>query len=281
MQKLLLLHGMILLMGLNPLFAKLIDMPALSIIWGRLIFTSLSLFLVIKLFRKTSFRLTASQFKWVIITGICFGFHWWTYFQSIQFSTVAVGLCALFTYPIITGVLEPMMLGGKHKMIELLTGVLVTVGVIIIVPEWDFGNTTFLGILLGVASAFLFSLRNIWGKKYLNALSPDMTMFYQVLSGSILFLPFLTQFEFKPTGSDLGFLLLSGLLITPLSHTLLIKTFDYFSIKTVSVMTSLQILYSSIFAYLIFMEIPMIRTMIGGGIIFIAVVVETFWKKSP
>ncbi len=280
MQQQALLHFAIFLMALNPLFAKFIDMPSLSIVWGRLFLTTITLGFIVRFVRKKTLKISKTETKWGIITGICFAIHWWSYFESIQISSVAIALCALFTYPIITGLLEPKILQKKYQKIDILGGIFVLAGVSIIVPEWNLENQTFIGIILGIISALCFSLRNLWSKKHLSNMPPDQTMFYHVLIGAILFFPLIFHYEFKPNQSDIGFLLLSGLLITPLSHSLYLKTFQYFSITTVSVTTSLQIIYASLLAFLFFQQIPDTRTLLGGAIILFTVISTTLLHKS-
>ena len=45
----------------------------------------------------------------MILGGILMGGHWITYFYSLQYSSVAIALLSLFTYPVITAFLEPIL----------------------------------------------------------------------------------------------------------------------------------------------------------------------------
>ena len=42
-----------------------------------------------------------------ILLGIIMAVHWVMYFASMQYSSVSVGMIALFTFPVITVLLEP------------------------------------------------------------------------------------------------------------------------------------------------------------------------------
>ena len=43
------------------------------------------------------------------------GTHWIIYFISLKLSNVAIGMLSVFTYPVITAFLEPILLGNKFK----------------------------------------------------------------------------------------------------------------------------------------------------------------------
>jgi drug/metabolite transporter (DMT)-like permease len=54
--------------------------------------------------------------------GVAMGAHWVTYFQSLQLSTVAIGILPLRTYPVMTAVVEPMLVREPLHGLDMLLG---------------------------------------------------------------------------------------------------------------------------------------------------------------
>jgi len=59
-------------------------------------------------------------------------------------------------------------------------------------------------------------------------------------------------------------LIILGIFLTVLPHTLIVKSLLSLKAKTVSIIAALQPVYAIIFAYFIFSEIPRLRNLIGG-----------------
>ncbi len=81
----------------SSLFAKMVDLPGIVITFGRVLFSSLFLWLMLKM-RKTEIRLTNKKdYGAFFIAGIILAVHWTTFMLSIQLSTVAVGTITFST----------------------------------------------------------------------------------------------------------------------------------------------------------------------------------------
>ena len=100
------LYIAVFVLALNGLFSKLIPLDAVSITQLRSVLAIVFLFLFMVL-RKKPYQL-GSRYEYigVYFIGCILGLHWITFYHSMQISTVAVGMLALFTYPIISVFLE-------------------------------------------------------------------------------------------------------------------------------------------------------------------------------
>src|SRR5690606_8342285 len=83
------------------------------------------------------------------------------FFHSMQVSSVAVGMISLYAYPVMTVFLEPWIKRIRLDWRDVISGVLVLVGIYLLVPGLDLTNTTTQGVLWGVLSALVFALRNL------------------------------------------------------------------------------------------------------------------------
>ena len=212
----------------------------------------------------------------VLFAGILMCAHWLTYFQSLKLSSVAIGMLSIYTYPVITTFLEPLIRKTGFNKMHLFLGILVLFGVYFLVPEFSLDNQQTIAVCFGVGSAFLYSLRNILMKQQASKYNGSVLMLYQMFVVSTLLIPVLFFFDLSVIPSQLAPVLVLGLLTTSVGHTLLVSSFKYFSATTASIISSAQPIYGILLGYFILNEIPSINTVIGGLLIATAVFTEIF-----
>ena len=104
-------HTAVLIFGLTALFSKLITLSALEITLLRSIIAAFLIFSIF-IWQKKSIKLSnIKDYSIVILLGILLALHWVTYFHAMQVSSIAVGVIALYTFPIITVFLDPLFHG--------------------------------------------------------------------------------------------------------------------------------------------------------------------------
>ncbi len=270
------LHISSLLFGGTGLFAKLIDLPVIDITAIRTLIASAGLFVLLKSTRKQVRLLSSSHYVLMILQGVLMGLHWVTFFYSIQVSSVAIGMIALFTYPIITVFLEPFWKGEIPHLSDIMCGSLVLLGVYLMVPEFSFDNDITLGVFWGVISAFLFSLRNVIQRNYLSEYRGDTSMMYQSFTAGICGMLFITP---SVTAIDLSTwikLIVLGLFFTAIPHSFFAGSLRFLKAKSASLISCLQPVYGTIYAVVILSEVPDVITVIGGVMVMSAAVVESY-----
>lgn len=264
----------IVLISTSGALGRFIDVPAPLTICLRALLGGLVLYLFCR-WKKTSFKV-ASKDSWTIIGGgVLFGLHWVTYFYALQLSNVAIGMLSLFTFPVITAILEPLILKTKILKSHLLLALLILVGIYFLVPEFNMENDHFKAVGFGVFSAFCYALRNIIMKAKVDKYSGSTLMFYQLLTIVALTLPL---FFFLDTSTVVDFIpqiIVLGILTTAIGHTLLVHSFKNFSTVTASIISSLQPIYGVVFGMIFLHEYPQTTTIIGGTIIVSSVLVES------
>ena len=209
-----------------------------------------------------------------------FGAHWVTYFYALQLSNVAIGMLSLFTYPVITALLEPLFFKTKLNVKHVLLGFIVLIGVYFLSPEFNLENNQTKGVLFGLISAIFYSIRNILMKKKVANYHGSMLMFYQMVIITLVLWPVLFIFEATPTTNDWQALLVLALVTTSIGHTLFVMSFKNFSISTASIMSSVQPIYGIIFGIFLLNEIPSENTLIGGFLILTTVVIESINSRK-
>lgn len=274
------LHMAVALLGITALFSKLIPLSALDITFGRSVVACLFLFLLLKVTGK-SLRLHSMRDLWIgILLGIIMAVHWVTYFAAMQYSTVAVGMIALFTFPVITVFLEPFFEKIKLVWQDVLSALVVLFGIYLIVPAASFNgdpvnNDVTLGILVGVLSAFLYSLRNLIHRKYFSQYSGAHAMTLQTFVIVLCLLGFTSEQLYSMSSNTMLLLFVLGSLCTAVPHALIASSLTHLRAKTFSLIACAQPLYGVSFAWLVLQENPGWQTLLGGILVICAAVYET------
>lgn len=261
------LHVGVLLLGGTALFAKLIALSALDITALRSVFAALALFALLLGGRRALRLQRWRDYGWMLLLGVLFGIHWITYFHAMQVSSVAVGLIALYTFPVMTVFMEPWFAGDRPHWQDMLSGLAVLVGVYLMVPQPDLSDDVTRGVLWGVLSAFLFALRNVLQRHRLAHYPAPVTLLYQIAVVALLVLPLLSDAPWQLDAGQWGLIVLLGIVFTALPHALFAQALIRFRAKSVSLISCLQVVYATLFALLLLDEVPDWRTVAGGLVI--------------
>lgn len=265
----------VLLISTSGVLGRYIALPAEQIILFRAILAVGFIYLFCK-YKKFSLKINSKQdLKIVLLCGVFFGIHWVTYFYALQLSSVAIGMLSIYTYPVITSFLEPIILKSRFQKSHLALAVLVLTGVYFLVPEVSFKNQHFIAVLFGVTSAFFYALRNILMKPKVSAYNGSVLMLYQLCVIVVLMSPLLFKTDFLQVKSQLLPIAFLALVTTTIGHTLLLMSFKHFSATTASIMSSVQPIYGILMGMLFLAEFPAWHTIIGGALILSAVFIES------
>lgn len=273
------IHIAVLFFGLAGLFGKLVMLPALIIVLGRVIFAAIFLALL-SLYLKQSLKLNQKRdYFYLFILGIILALHWWTFFQAIQVSTVAVGLLTYSTFTIFVTFLEPYFFKEKIKWSDIFLAVITFLGVILVVPRFEIANNLTQGALWGIASGFTFAVLSLLNRKYIKKYSSLVIAFYQDSAAAIVLFPFLFLMEFTITFKDILLLILLGVCFTAIAHTLFIKGLTNVKAQTASIIACLEPIYGIVIAIFLLGEIPGLRIISGGMLILSATFYATIKHK--
>ena len=283
-QSLIYLHIAVLLFGGTALFAKLIGLNALDITAYRAAIAGMAICVLLTLQKKPIKLHHAKDYVIAILLGVAVGIHWVTYFAGMQLAGITVGMLAFFTYPVITVFLEPLFNKSKPKTKDIISAVVVIIGIYLLIPNVNLGDEITLGVVTGVVSALFFAIRNITHKRYFSEYGGPQTMFYQTLVASLMLCAFIEVPITQINDTDLILLLIAGVVFTAMPHSLFAASLKHLSAATAGLISCLQPLYGTILAIIILHERPSVMTLIGGALIVSAACFETWSisrKKQP
>ena len=274
LNNLLLLNLAIVLISTSGVLGKYIDMPVPALIWWRCIIALVLLYAYCR-YKKISLKLHRKQ-DWpsFVLSALLMGGHWISYFYSLKLSNVAIALLSLYTYPILTALLEPLFFKTKLDRIHLILGGMVLLGVGILAPELQLESAYTQGIGLGLVSALCLAFRTLLIKQHVKSYNGTMLMLYQLLVLALVLAPVLAIYETTNMETQYPYVLVLAVLTTALGHTLMVHSLKHFKASTASIISSMLPIYGIIMAYFFLREIPTDKTLIGGFLIMATVVVE-------
>ena len=277
------IHIAVLLFGFAGLFGKFLSCSPLYIVLGRTFFAAIALFLYARVISKTPLRsFETSIILFLILQGILLAVHWWAFFLSIQMSSVAVGLVTFSTFPLFVTFLEPLFFKEKLKLTDIFIACTVFVGILLVIPDFNFSNHMTQGAFLGILSGFTFALLALVNRKNARTSDAIAIAFYQNLFAAVvLVFPILAVQAKTPQMNDLPNLLFLGVICTALSHTLFIRSLNVIKAQTAAVIAGLEPVYGIVLAFFMLNEIPQPRTLIGGLVIISATLLAGRQSQPP
>jgi len=261
------IHIAVLLFGLTGLFGKFLDIPAHHIVLGRVFFASVSMGLYFYL-RRISVKLNSRKdYIVILMLGALLAFHWTAFYRSVQVSTVAIALLTFSAYPIFVTFFEPIIFKEKLKKTDILLAIVMFIGVMFIVPDFDLSNNLTIGTIWGMVGCLTFAVMALLNRQLASKYAGSVIAFYEQGIATIVLLPTLIISRPEMTLTDWWLVILLGVVFTGLAHSLFIGGMKVIRAQTAGIIASLESVYGIIFAAIILHEIPSARELIGGAII--------------
>jgi drug/metabolite transporter (DMT)-like permease len=176
------IHFCVLLWGFTAILGKLITLPALALVWWRMLLVTAALLLVPRVWRGLRAlprRLLASYAG----IGVLVALHWLTFYGAIKLANASVAVTCIALGPVFLALVEPWISGRRFEPRELLLGVAVVPGVALVVGGVPSGM--YWGIVVGVTSALLVALFGSFNKRLVERADPLTVTCVELGAGAI------------------------------------------------------------------------------------------------
>ena len=269
------IHLAVFLFGFPGLFGKWLALPAVLIVFGRVLFACAALAAVMALGRA-SFRVSPRRDLFLFaVCGLVLAAHWTMFFRSVQVSSVAVGLLAYSSFPVFTAFLEPLLTRERWEPESLIYALLCVLGIGLIVPGFDFSDAVVRGVLWGLGAGLSFSFLSILDRQLASRHSSLSVAFYQDLLAGVFLVPAIFRTGLPRSGRDWALIAVLGVFCTAAAHTLFIDGLKGVGARTASVLSSLEPVYGILLALVFLKESPSLRTIAGGAVVLFAALAAT------
>lgn len=274
------LHIAVFLAGFTAILGKLIQLNEGLLVFYRLLIAIIVLGGLL-LVKKQLPRLPVKQMLKIAWVGVMVAFHWVAFYGSIKYANVSVALVCFSATGFFTALLEPLILRRKPDMVEVILGLLVIAGIIIV---FDFHPHYKLGILFGMAAAVGSAIFPILNKQLLLQFTPKVLTWYEFAAGFLflcLVLPvyfiFFPPAYYLPTTMDWLWLALLAVICTIIMFDLQLQALKKISAFTVNLSYNLEPVYGIILAFFIFDESKFlhIQFYIGLALILLSILINS------
>lgn len=156
------IHFCVILWGFTAILGKLISIPALPLVWWRMLLVAVLLLLLPRVWR--GLRAMPARLLWSYAgVGVLVALHWLTFYAAIKLSNASVGVTCMALGTVFTALIEPWLTGKRLSKRELALGLTVLPGVALVVDGIPDGMIV--GVVVGTISALLVALFNSLNKR--------------------------------------------------------------------------------------------------------------------
>jgi len=268
----LILHIAVLLAGFTGVFGKLISLSEIPLVWYRVLFSAIFLFLSLKIFKIEKLKSSKEAFN-IGKIGLLITIHWIFFYASIKYSNISIGVVCYCLTSFFTAIFEPLLNKTKYKFVQLFLSALTLFGISLI---FHFDASYQIGIILGIISSAFAALYTIYNERLVQKYDSQVINYYQMLAGTLgltVLLPFYYYFfpneQFIPNLKDTFYLILLALLCTVGLYVLFAESLKKLSAFTVNLSFNLVPIYAIIIAFLFFDEGREVNTSFYFGLAFV------------
>ena len=256
------IHFCVLLWGVTAILGKLITLPALPLVWWRMLLVVVMLALLPRVWRGLR------TLPWRVMMaysgiGALVALHWLTFYGAVKLANASVAATCIALAPVFTSIIEPWVARRPFQLRELVFGIAVLPGVALVVGGVPEGMR--LGVLVGAMSALLVAVFGSLNKRMVSHADPLTVTALELGAGTLSLtllsplMPFLLPALASPLWvvpdlhDGLLLLVLAGI-CTLLPFALALVALRHLSAYTVQLVTNLEPVYAVILAVVLLRE---------------------------
>lgn len=276
------LHLIVFLWGFTAILGKLIHANAQILVFYRMLFAAIFLFIFIRIYKKESIRVSKKIFFQLAAIGFTMALHWYCFFYSIKVSNVSIALSCLSLSTLFASILEPIIFKRKIDISEVVMGVVI-VACILLIFKTEFQYKE--GIIYGVLCAVFGTIFSVFNGKMFGKTSSGNIIFYEIFCGwfiLMLFYLFSGQiFQMNEINyRDIALICLLASVFTAFPMLESVSLMKYISPFTLILTVNLEPVYGIILAFFIFGESEHMSPIfyIASGVMILAIIANGLIK---
>ena len=252
------IHFCVVLWGVTAILGKLISLPALPLVWWRMLLVVAMLALLPRVWRGLS-ALNPRLLLGYACVGALVALHWLTFYGAVKLANASVAATCIALAPAFTAVIEPWIARRPFQPRELAFGLAMLPGVALVVGGVPDGMRV--GVVVGGVSALLLAVFSSLNKRLVSRADPLTVTALELGAGTLtltllapllpLLMPSLASDLWVVPNLHDGLLLLalSGL-CTLLPFALALVALRHLSAYTMQLVTNLEPVYAIVLAML-------------------------------
>ncbi|WP_413794549.1 MULTISPECIES: DMT family transporter [unclassified Pseudomonas] len=270
------LHIGALMFGLTGVFGKLATASPTVIVFGRAVFAVLALTMFARFASSSRWqKLRAQDGRRLLLGGLLLAGHWVSFFIAVKVAGVAIATLGFTSFPAFTVLLEGLIFRERIRANEIWLVVLVSIGLVLVTPNFDLASGATTGLLWAVASGLLFSLLSLTNRAGSAHVPPVQAALCQNVVVGLCLLPMAAPLLSDVRPLDWLWIGLLGVFCTALAHSLFVASLAVIKARTAAVVFAMEPVYGIAMAWWLFDERPTLRMLLGGVLIIAAIVISS------
>ncbi|TBV73724.1 DMT family transporter [Pseudoxanthomonas winnipegensis] len=284
-------HLCVLLWGFTAILGKLITLPALPLVWWRMLLVVLALALLPAVWR--GLRAMPVRRRWAYAgIGALVALHWLTFYGAIKLANASVAATCIALAPAFTAMIEPWVTRRPFDSRELFFGIATLPGVAMVVGGVPHEMRA--GIAVGALSALLVAVFGSLNKRMVEGGEPLTVTALELGAGTVLLTALAPLMALVPGFGgallilpglhDAALLVVLSLVCTLLPFALALVALRQVSAYGMQLATNLEPVYAILLAIVLLGEQRELTPMFYGGVAIILVAVfahPVVARRSP
>lgn len=255
------LHLLVVLIAGTAILGHLISLPTAALVIWRTFLASLGAAFWVVVFSRKRLWLRGRQMAALLGIGAIIGLHWMCFFGAIKVANISISLAGLATISLFTAFTEPLLERRRVRPLEVLLGMLVFAGILVIAGV-ERAQLVGLGLaLLGALLAAIFPVLNRWQVNQ-GQLDPMVIVAWEMVGACLICLLGLVAFQGRSgleglvhlQHLDWLWLLLLAWVCTVFAHAFYIHLLRRLSAYTMNLAFNFEPIYGIAAAALLFGE---------------------------
>jgi drug/metabolite transporter (DMT)-like permease len=270
---LLAIHLAAVLFGLTGIFGELIDADPMLITSGRAVFAVMALFAFIRAQNNPLFQgLNPRTIAYLSAAGAMLAIHWVTFFIAVKISGVAIATLGFASFPAFITLTEWLVLKEKISRSEWCILALVTFGLVLVTPSFDFRDEATIGLAWAILSGLTFAMFALINRRAVSHVPAQQVACWENVVVVVLTLPFCLDGVSGVSAISWMWIALLGVFCTALSHYLMVVSLQVIEARSAGIVIALEPVYAIAFAAVLFAQYPSFRALMGGALMIAAIV---------
>jgi drug/metabolite transporter (DMT)-like permease len=251
------MHFCVVLWGFTAILGRLITLEALPLVWWRMLLVSVALLLSRRCWSGI-WRMERRLLGAFLGIGVLLALHWLTFYAAIKLANASVAVTCMALTPVVIALIGPALGGRRFDTRELVFGLLVIPGVVLVVGGTPSGMRW--GVATGVASAVFIGIVSCLNKRFVERADPLSVTGLEMAAG-VLFLPLIAPLLpgaetllVWPNRQDILLLLVLAFACTLLPFVLSLVALRQLSAFSSALAVNMEPVYAILLAMLLFGE---------------------------
>ncbi|NYT64212.1 DMT family transporter [Alcaligenaceae bacterium] len=267
------IHIAAILFGLTGIFGELIQANAMVITAGRASFAVAALLIFIRYQGGSLLQgIKGGNIRVLLAAGAMLTIHWISFFIAVKIAGVAIATLGFASFPAFITLCESLFFREKISAAEWSILTLVTLGLVLVTPSFNFQDEATIGLAWAVVSGLSFAIFTLINRRAAAAMPAQQVACWENLVVALLTLPFSFPAMAQLQALDWLWIALLGIFCTALSHYLLVASLMTLKARSAGIVIALEPIYAIFFAAILFAQYPSIRALFGGALMISAIV---------